>query len=147
MHNAPPVVVPVGRFAWGVRMAVVCGVFTALACLLTACVYPLALDRLGALLGAFVLVAALAWVAWQFDAVPPGDLCWDGQSWFFHATGTAAPLSVTVQLDWDGGRVMLLRLCAHRADWPWGRYTWVQASTIPVHWHGLRCAVYGGDTL
>ena len=89
-----------------------------------------------------VLVGQIA----PLEALPPGELGWDGEAWSFRGSDGASE-AVQVQVDWDAGRAMLLRLSTRGDGWRLDRYTWLQASQMPLQWHGLRCALYARDIL
>lgn len=146
MRSAPPVLVPVGRFVWGERLALAGALFTALACLLVAFLYRLQAAQLSVLLVVWLLAAGLAWVACRHEFLPAGELSWDGEAWWFRPSA-GAQHRVVLEVSWDAGRAMLVRLQVDRAEGWTGRHTWLQASHMPLQWHGFRCAVYGGDTL
>ncbi len=146
MHSAPPVLVPVGRFVWGRRAAVLAVWLAAAVSGLLAWWSGLAASGLLALLGAWLLVLALVWRLAPLEALPAGELSWDGEAWWFRGSGSV-PERVHLQVGWDAGRAMLLRLSARRDGWQLDRYTWLQASQLPLQWHGLRCAVHASDTL
>ncbi len=147
MHNAPPVVYPVGRFAVGrMWLVLVCG-----------------LSAVGLLSWQMLTLATgpKLWAAWVFwgscagfaavwaprQALTDGRLGWSGQSWWWQADADTADqvqaVSVSVGVDtgpglllWvqpldDQGRAQGRRLCA-----------WLQAAAMPSKWHGFRCAVY-----
>ncbi len=146
MHSAPPVLVPVGRFVWGRRAAVLAVWLAAAVSGLLAWWSGLGASELLALLGVWLLVLALAWWFAPLEALPAGELSWDGEAWWFSGSG-AVPERVHLQVGWDAGRAMLLRLSARRDGWQLDRYTWLQASQLPLQWHGLRCALYARDIL
>jgi len=147
MHNAPPVVYPVGRFAVGrMWLVLVCG-----------------LSAVGLLSWQMLTLTTgpKLWAAWVFwgscagfaavwaprQALTDGRLGWSGQSWWWQADADTADqvqaVSVSVGVDtgpglllWvqpldDQGRAQGRRLCA-----------WLQAAAMPSKWHGFRCAVY-----
>ena len=145
MRNAPPVLVPVGRFVWCNRIVAVLAVFTALICLLAAWGLSIPVSRAMPVGLAWTLSVSAAWWIWRHEALPPGELSWDGQSWWFRPDdGGALPAMVVLQ--WDAGRGMLLQLTCPVLG-RFSRYAWVQASGMPAQWHGLRCAVHASDTL
>ena len=147
MHNAPPVVYPVGRFAVGrMWLVLVCG-----------------LSAVGLLSWQMLTLTTgpKLWAAWVFwgscagfaavwaprQALTDGRLGWSGQSWWWQADADTADqvqaVAVSVGVDtgpglllWvqpldDQGRAQGRRLCA-----------WLQAAAMPSKWHGFRCAVY-----
>ncbi len=146
MRSAPPVLVPVGRFVWGHRIALVLCVCIALACSGVAWFYNVTRVQQWTMALVWLLAAALSWGLARREFLASGSLQWDGEAWWFQPqVGVQVPVHVTV--GWDAGSAMLLAL---RVQQPGGRslrYAWLQASQMPAQWHGLRCAVYAGDTL
>ncbi len=149
MHSAPPVAFPVGRFVWGARIAL----------LLALCTLGLGLLWLGQP-GAPVrpglcwllawLALALASIGWaRREALPAGQLSWDGQAWWFEAHGGQPPRAARVQVVWDGQSALLLQLClqAGSAQRAARGFALLRAAELPGPWHGLRCAVHAHDTL
>ena len=146
MRNAPPVLVPVGRFVWGGRIALMLALLTALVWLVLAGMQAVSAGRM-ALLGLVCLLSAgLSCLAWQREQLLPGELAWDGEGWWYSTPGGAS-LAVRVTLNWDAGRAMLLSVQAREADGWHAQHLWLQARSLPLQWHALRCAVYGRDTL
>ncbi len=143
MHSAPPVFVPVGRFLWGSRLPLAAAGLAMLLTGLLAWHSGLAPDRLLVLLGAFALTALCVWRLAPRERLPEGELGWDGQAWWFRATG-GEPQAVWVRLSWDAGQAMLLRVSDIPRRGLLDRYTWLQAGELPLQWHGLRCAVHAG---
>jgi hypothetical protein len=147
MHNAPPVVYPVGRFALGrVVLVAVCG-----------------LSAVGMLSWQSLTLAAgpklwCAWCLWGFcalsaahwalrQALTGGRLGWSGEAWFWQAGSDSAEQAqaVTVSVGLDTGQGLLLWV--QTVD-ELGRVqgllcsAWLQAGAMPSKWHGFRCAVY-----
>lgn len=146
MRSAPPVLVPVGRFLWGPRISAVLALVVALLCALVVS------GQGGAVpvhsLTALVWVASTAFAAWAWsrERLPEGELSWDGEAWWYQVpAGPQQP--VAVELVWDAGQAMLLCLRS-TATCPQGlHHVWLQARQMRSAWHGLRCAVHGGDSL
>ncbi len=146
MHSAPPVLVPVGRSLWGGRLPLLSAVLTAVSVCLLAGHAGLALPGMLVLLGVCAVCLLLVWQWAPRERLPEGELAWDGEAWWFCSQGGARQ-PVAVQVQWDAGRAMLLRVSeTPRSAWP-DRYTWLQASALPLQWHGLRCAVHAADTV
>ena len=145
MHSAPPVLVPVGRSLWGGRLPLLASGLMAVSVCLLAWHAGLALSGLLVLMAVCTLCL---WLVWQWaprERLPEGELAWDGEAWWFCGHGGARQ-AVDVELQWDAGRAMLLRVSAiPRHGWL-DRYTWLQASRLPLQWHGLRCAVHATHT-
>jgi hypothetical protein len=99
---------------------------------------------MAAVLAAWGLAAGAAWFVLRSESLPAGELAWDGRSWWFRESqGLARPVELVLQ--WDAGRAMLLQLRFCPGE-RLSRHAWVQASQMPMLWHGLRCAVHAGDT-
>lgn len=147
MHNAPPVVYPVGRFVWGRLLFVAVGVLSAVGLLS----WQVQTQATGPMLWA-------AWMLWGVcagfaalwaprQALMGGRLGWNGEAWFWQTDADSADQAqaVAVAVGVDIGQGLLLwvnpldeqghaqarLLCA-----------WLQAGAMPSKWHGFRCAVY-----
>ena len=147
MHNAPPVVYPVGRFVWGCILFVAVGVLSAVG-LLSWQLQTLA-------------TGPKLWAAWLFWAICAGfaalwaprqtlrggRLAWSGEAWFLHADDEPAEQAqaVAVSVGVDTGQGLLLWLQPLNGEGhAHGRLlcAWLQARAMPSKWHGFRCAVY-----
>jgi len=149
MRSAPPVLVPVGRFVWGQRLPWVLAAGSGSLLWLTW--HASAASSLQILTGGLIWLACLlaSWYRLRREMLPPGLLGWDGESWQLQQTGAQA-MAVDVQVVWDLGSAMLIRVSASAADtalWPGPRYSWLSAAQMPALWHGWRCAVHGRDIL
>ena len=150
MHSAPPVLVSVGRFVWGARIAAALALITLLAALCWWVQVGAETQTLFGLLLAWLSMGVLSAWCWRRQSWPPGRLQWDGQAWWFErAHAGSSPQAVAVQAVWDGGSAMCLRLQALEEGMPRGPagYACLRARELPAAWHGLRCAVHQGDTL
>ncbi len=145
MHSAPPVLVPVGRFVWGGRIALVLAVLTAVTSLALAGLQNMAAGQTTLLGLVWLSSAALSWWAWRHERLPPGELAWDGEGWWY-TPQDGIHQQVSVTLNWDAGRAMLLRVRCPESSGVRMQYLWLQAKQTR-QWHALRCAVYGRDTL
>ncbi len=147
MHNAPPVVYPVGRFAVGRFLFVAVGVLSALG-LLSWQMQSLATGpKLWAAWGFWGACAgsAVLWAPWQ--TLTGGRLSWSGEAWFWQANAglaeQAQAVVVSVGMDTDQGLLLWVRTVDEK-----GRAQgllqsiWLQAGAMPSKWHGFRCAVY-----
>ncbi len=147
MYNAPPVVFPVGRFAWGRVWGVGAAALSAIGLLawqwLTqahgmwmACMWG---GWLMCLLGAAWWAPRQLWVS--------GCLVWSGEAWFWQAepsqSGPLQPVSLSVGLDTGHSMLLWVRRLDAKAVRinPWGS-AWLQEDAMPTKWHGFRCAVY-----
>lgn len=111
MRNAPPVLVPVGRFVWGGRIALMLALLTALVWLVLARMQAMSAARMALLALACLFAAGLSWLAWQREQLPSGELAWDGEDWWYRPADGKSQ-RVRVSLNWDAGRAMLLRVQA-----------------------------------
>lgn len=156
MRSAPPVLVSVGRFAWGHALTAV------LAAVLAASLGWVWLDSgasvaqglaWGLLWG---LAASIAgWVALR-EALPCGELAWDGESWQYSpdaSAGAGVAVPVDVRVLWDAGPAMLVAVRSQACGvlgpnhWRGQRFAWLRAAQMPGQWHAWRCAVYAEDIL
>jgi hypothetical protein len=147
MHNAPPVVFPVGRFVWGRRLAAGLAALVALA-LAVGCWQSGAstLTLFWAVLAwSAVAVCSAFWVSREW--LQNGALAWDGECW--HAQQLPArdgPVHLNLML--DGGRFIWVSLTSRdvSARWMLTRHACLYQADMPSCWHGFRCAVYSRQT-
>jgi hypothetical protein len=147
MHNAPPVVYPVGRFSFGPILLVAVCSLSAVG-LLSWQIQSLATSAMiwaaWCVWGICVLTAAL-WTPRQ--ALVGGRLGWSGEAWFWQADGDSAGYAqaVAVSVGLDSGQGLLLWVQPlNEQGRTQGRLrsAWLQAGAMPSKWHGFRCAVY-----
>lgn len=138
LHNAPPVVYPLGRsyFLGGLLLGVWCaGLFSVLLW------YHLTLPfnwRL--LVGLLAVLAAGMAAASSWKNAPTGQLAWDGEVWRWQSTGEPAGLATQeVSVVADFQRCLLLKLENQAGASLW---LWVEQRAMPAHWLDLRRAVY-----
>ncbi len=147
MHNAPPVVYPVGRFVWGRWL------FAAF-CVLSAAGL-IAWHKLSLATGPKLWAAGFVWAVCVLSAalwaprqtLTGGRLGWSGESWFWQANADAGDhvqsVSVSVGLDSEAGILLWVQPLDEQGQ-AQGRLlcAWLQAGAMPPKWHGFRCAVY-----
>ena len=147
MHNAPPVVYPVGRFVWGRWL------FAAF-CVLSAAGL-IAWHKLSLATGPKLWAAGFVWAVCVLSAalwaprqtLTDGRLGWSGESWFWQANADAGDhvqsVSVSVGLDSEAGILLWVQPLDEQGQ-AQGRLlcAWLQAGAMPSKWHGFRCAVY-----
>lgn len=147
MHNAPPVVYPVGRFALGRLLYMVVCMLSAVGLLRW---QTLTLASGSTLWGAWCLwsVCALSVALWApRQALKGGRLGWSGETWFWQAGADSAeqaqPVAVSLGLDTGQGLLLWVRTVDERGR-AQGllRSAWLDAGEMPSKWHGFRCAVY-----
>jgi hypothetical protein len=147
MHNAPPVVYPVGRFVVGRWWLVAL-------CLLSAA--GLIVWQIQSQVTSFTWWAA--WICWggcgvsaaiwiPRQALTEGRLGWSGESWFWQADDASDQpfLDVNISVSLDTGQGLLLwvqPLDEQGKAQGRLRSAWLQAGAMPSKWHGFRCAVY-----
>lgn len=149
MRSAPPVLVPVGRFVRGWYITLALAASSALLWLALATQGRRPDDGLVHAIWPGVLWLGMFASAWWWsrrEFMPPGELSWDGQDWWYGAQG-AQPRKVTLTLCWDAGAAMLLGLRDADANISMCRYIWLTSRRTGRQWHGLRCAVHARDTL
>ncbi len=146
MRSAPPVLVPVGRFVWVGRLAVLLALFSG-AWLGLAWLVSGATAVQGAWwLGIWLVAGLIAFKQAFRDALPSGVLDWDGETWAFAvADGMAVPARVHVL--WDVGSAMLIGVMVSQGPWRGQRFAWLSAASFPQQWHGWRCAVHAGSDI
>ena len=147
MHNAPPVVYPVGRFVWGRSGLVALCVLSAVGIIGWQMLSLATGPKLWAAWCLWGLCAVGAWYGVPRQTLTEGHLGWSGESWFWQAGE-----QLDADVDWvavsvclDTGQGLLLRvqpLDDHGK--PRGRLlcAWLAAEAMPSKWHGFRCAVY-----
>ena len=146
MRSAPPVLVPVGRFVWGPRVALGLALLSALVFWLAWRASSASIVQGAIGMVTWGTVCLLSWRLSVQDMLPAGDLVWDGEAWCF-APQTGVTVPVNVHVLWDLGPAMLVGLDAVQGAGWGGRFTWLSARQMPGVWHGWRCAVYGRDIL
>ena len=147
MHNAPPVVYPVGRFVWGRLLFLTVGVLSAVGLLSWQLQSLTTGPKLWA---AWMLWAVCAgFAAWWAprQTLTDGRLGWSGEAWFWQADADSAEQAqaVAVSVGVDTGQGLLLWLQPlNEEGHAQGRLlcAWLQANAMPSKWHGIRCAVY-----
>jgi toxin CptA len=138
LHNAPPVVYPLGRSSF--LGALLLGLWLAGALLVLAWASLASLSG-GLLLAVctLVLLAGLA-VALHWKNTPPGQLAWDGQAWcWVSAADRAGVVAPEVAVAADFQHWLLLRLERPSGACLW---LWAERRAAPERWLALRRAVY-----
>ena len=138
MHNAPPVVYPLGRSHF--QGYLLLGFWLAgLAVIALWWFAAPGLDwRLWIALAAVSAAGGAAGLGWKNS--PVGQLRWDGQIWRWESQGyqTGTPVqALSVALDFQ--RILLLRLENHDHAILW---LWAGKTAMPERWLDLRRAVY-----
>lgn len=150
MHNAPPVAFPVGRSFWGRAAWTLVVSLSALGLMVWfwyGQLKPFSLLVAGL---AWALCASAGWVWASRQNLSLGRLFWSGEAWFWQAQ-TPAPrtedpepnLQLTVGLDL-GWALLLWVIPLDAQGQRNGRMcsVWVDEASMPMKWHGFRCAVY-----
>lgn len=147
MHNAPPVVYPVGRFAVGRFLFVAVVVLSALGLLSWQMQSQATGPKLWAAWGFWVACAG-ATVLWApRQTLTDGRMGWSGEAWFWQAHGASAEQAqtVVVSVGLDTGQALLLwvrKVDEQGSAQGHLQCAWLQAGAMPSKWHGFRCAVY-----
>lgn len=139
LHNAPPVVYPLGRSRFLGVLLVGLWLLGLVAVLLWHFQGAAQLGWRLALMGLCVLGAGVAaGIAWQ--RAPVGRLVWDGQIWRWESPGyQAGTIEYELSVLGDFQRLLVLRLeNANHA----GLCLWVERRAMPERWLDLRRAVY-----
>ncbi len=138
MHTAPAVDYPVGRSRFQTL-----ALLSVWSCVTAAYVLWFAQSAsvgwqhaFGLCVAAFTALFAIR--AWR--ATPVGVLEWDGQSWWWEASGRRSSGSVAPCLDFQ--RVLLLSFDAASGPRQW---LWLDRSTAQARWIALRCAVHARE--
>ncbi len=144
MHNAPPVVYPVGRFVWGRRVAWLLALVGAAGLLAWQAGSQATMGKVVLAWCVWSLSLAVAWGSLAHECSASGHLSWDGESWLWRDdAGHVQTVDVQVLLDvghaiclrYEGSKLLSQESC--RAQW-----AVLQAAAMPSSWHGFRCAVY-----
>ncbi len=138
LHNAPPVVYPVGRshFHAGLLLGLwLTGSMALLWWVCSAVVPAYGVAVAGVLVLCLGMAALRAWIQ-----APEGQLAWDGEVWRWQSAGyQAGEATYRLTVGADFQRVLLLRLenSARASLW-----VWAGAASFPERWLDLRRAVY-----
>ncbi|WP_309679062.1 hypothetical protein [Polaromonas sp.] len=138
LHNAPPVVYPLGRSRF--QGFLLLGLWLAGAVALLLWVFTT--GQLGwrmAVAGVAVLAAGMA-AHRGWKSTPTGQLAWDGQAWCWESPGyQAGTAQQQLSVIADVQRLLLLRLenPAQASLW-----LWAERSAMPERWLDLRRAVF-----
>ena len=142
MHNAPPVVYPVGRFAWGLQVAGVLALTAGAVLALWWMWSSVSAAMFAALAGVWCGAAVWAVVLGRQEFVQQGELAWDGEQWQGSGLSTHdGPVQLALTLDLGHSMLVACR-ASPESGWPRTRHAWVRRADMPSRWHGFRCAVY-----
>jgi len=144
MHNAPPVVAPVGRFVWAVPIwasGVVAGGAGWVIWLQSA--LP-SVERALTVAVPMVLAWCFAWRCGMQEQLSCGQLVWSGEDWCWcNEAQDDMPVQLTRVVDWNSGMLVALKCQGEaRAGWRHIHYAYLTRQQMPRQWHGFRCAVY-----
>lgn len=138
MHNAPPVVYPLGRSRFQALVLLACWLAGAAVLVVWWLGAPQRDWRLWLGLVAVLGAGVMALAGWKNS--PTGTLHWDGQTWRWQGRhdlepGAARGLVATLDLQ----QVLLLKLetAGHSVLW-----LWAGRAAMPERWLDLRRAVY-----
>jgi len=136
MHSAPAVrylVVRSSRAGW-----VAAGIWGAGAALCVSWALQPDVDHWSAAVGLSCVLACALLAAMQWEALPQGELQWDGVQWWWRADHDDRPVDVRLRLDL--GAAMLLHLTTLPGRAPW---CVVEQRTMPARWADMRRAIHG----
>jgi hypothetical protein len=144
MQNAPPVVYPVGRFAWGRAVWLSMALLCALGLLLWQLQAQVSSAQviMAWVFGVFCWGTAALWMPRQ--TLTRGVFFWSGQAWFWqNHSGQEHGVELFVGLDMEDALLLFVRLkeqqCEGHGLWV---CAWLDQAAMPSKWHGFRCAVY-----
>ncbi len=142
MHNAPPVVYPVGRFVWGrwfLGSLALMGAFGLYFVQSLRVTDSLPWTWMWALWAVLVMVSVI--ICFK-ERLSEGSLAWSGESWCWRDTGGhEAGIQLVVLADFGSALWVAVRML-NNAGWPTQRFAWMESREMPQAWHGFRCAVY-----
>ena len=138
IHNAPPVVYPLGRSHFLGRLLLVLW----LGGLLLAMLWLYTSQRLDWRIGSALLAVLGAGVAARagWNNLPAGQLVWDGKAWRWESASYRAGIAeyeVSVIADFQSRLLLRLENPASASLW-----LWMERSVFPDRWLDLRRAVY-----
>jgi hypothetical protein len=144
MHNAPPVFYPVGRFVWGLRLNGLLALLAAVALWAWQGVSESSNTQSVAAALCWLLSVSAAIVLAQGEFLHDGQLVWDGQAWCWQdSMHHDHPVDVQVLLDVGGALFMACQGCnGHSGEHRRRQFALLVRTTMPLSWHGFRCAVY-----
>lgn len=137
MHNAPAVSYCVGRSrTYGALVIGVAGLGA-----LTLAAWSLQADVPNSrhLLGWLAWLLSAAWALASWWHAPQGTLRYDQAQWIWTPLGCAAPLAVTVTVQTDLQRELLVRLQTAPSRTLW---LWLEQRRAPGRWGDLRRALF-----
>jgi hypothetical protein len=144
MHNAPPVVFPVGRFVWGRWILVLLALIGAFGLYFVQSLggtasLPWAWAWASALWAVLVMVSLFIYLK---EWLTEGSLAWSGEAWCWRdARGHETGIQLVVLADVGSALWVAVRML-NNAGWPTQRFAWMVGREMPQAWHGFRCAVY-----
>lgn len=140
MHNAPPVVFPVGRFVWGRTVMVLLALCGAVALWVGSAQADASKFWVPWLGWCGLLVAAL--LVSRKDHWTSGWVVWTGEAWVWRdPQGQETETRMLVVLDLGAEIAVSLRPISAKWYEP-QRFIWLTRKDQPTRWHALRCAVY-----
>ncbi|MDO9359291.1 MAG: hypothetical protein Q7T70_09895 [Polaromonas sp.] len=138
MHNAPPVVYPLGRSRFQAAVFLACWLTGAAVFVVWWLHAPQRDWRLWLGLAAVLTAGVIALAGWGNS--PTGQLHWDGQTWRWQGLTDLEPQALrrlAATLDLQGVLLLRIEIAGRRALWLWaGRVA------MPERWLDLRRAVY-----
>ncbi len=143
MHNAPPVVFPVGRFVWGPPLAFALAALTICALAVWLVWADASASKCAWALGGWLTasVCAARWTPREF--FQEGELAWDGEAWHCETQeGHGGPVELALTLDGGSFMVVSLRSLRRPRQPSLFQFACLHSSDMPSRWHGFRCAVY-----
>lgn len=138
MHNAPPVVYPLGRSRFQGWLVLVVWLAGLLVWMLWFVATRQPDWRMGLVFAAVLVAGVAAYKGWK--NTPTGQLAWDGEIWRWESMGYQtgiAPYELSVIADMQ--HVLLLRLENQARARLW---LWAERKALPERWLDLRRAVY-----
>jgi len=88
----------------------------------------------------------LAASCWRREHISGGQLIWTGEQWFWRdPQGVETAQALKLLLDIGGGMVLRMTPSVGAMRHA-SRMVWLQRPSMPLRWHGFRCAVYSRQT-
>ncbi|PVE41632.1 hypothetical protein H663_016185 [Limnohabitans planktonicus II-D5] len=147
MHNAPPVVYPVGRFVWSWGLGLLWAFGGALGLSQWQLASSVTLITVISAWLVWSLCLMLAALCWRRERLNSGQLVWSGEQWLWRdVKGVETAQALKPLLDVGDAMVVCIRPSGATFGQA-SHMVWLHRQSMPHDWHGFRCAVYSRPPL